>query len=449
MLKGIGGCPPLAGVGGGFTSLKSLYISLCKRETEKRELINIKKLFTHTSVRVRGYLTFFYKIAKKKVMNTVYFDNAATSWPKPEETYVAMDRYSRAIGGSPGRSGHRLSIESGRVIMNTRESLSRLFGIDDPFQLVFTKNATEALNLAIGGFLSPGDHVITSSAEHNSVMRPLRLLESKDVELSVVRCSSQGELDLQELVSAVKKTTKAIFLTHASNVTGTIMPVKEVGEIAREHGLIFCVDAAQTAGALPIDVSGMNSDLLAFTGHKSLFGPQGTGGLYIRKGLEERIQPLMAGGTGSRSEFESQPDFMPDKYESGTLNTVGLAGLGAGAEYIIRKGIDHIRAREIMLTQRFLDGLTSISGVRIYGPGEASRQISVVSFNIEGKTPSEVSFALDEHFGVMSRPGLHCAPAAHRTIGTFPRGTVRFSFGYFNTEEEISYALDALREIRK
>jgi cysteine desulfurase/selenocysteine lyase len=382
-------------------------------------------------------------------MNTVYFDNAATSWPKPEETYTAMDRYSRMTGGSPGRSGHRLSIEAGRVIMNTRETLCRLFGIDDPFQLVFTKNATEALNLAIGGFLSPGDHVITSSMEHNSVMRPLRLLESRGVELSVVRCSSQGELDSQELVSAVKKTTKAIFLTHASNVTGTIIPVKEVGEIAREHGLLFCVDAAQTAGALPIDVSGMNSDLLAFTGHKSLFGPQGTGGLYIRKGLEERIQPLMAGGTGSRSEFESQPDFMPDKYESGTLNTVGLAGLGAGAEYIFERSVDNIRARETMLTQHFLDGLKSIGGIHIYGPGDASRKISVVSFNLDGMTPSEASFALDEQYGIMSRPGIHCAPAAHRTIGTFPGGTVRFSFGYFNTEEEISYALDALQQISR
>ena len=382
-------------------------------------------------------------------MNTVYFDNAATSWPKPEETYAAMDRFSRSIGGSPGRSGHRLSIESGRVIMNTRESLARLFHIDDPFQLVFTKNATEALNLAIFGLYLPGDHVITSSMEHNSVMRPLRELESKGMEVSVIRCSPQGEMDLQALMSAIRKPSKAICLTHASNVTGTIMPIQEVGNIAREHGLILCVDAAQTAGVLPIDVSEMNVDLLAFSGHKSLFGPQGTGGLYIRKGLEKQIGPLMVGGTGSRSEYELQPDFMPDRYESGTLNTAGLAGLGAGAEYILRKGIDHIRAKEILLTQCFLDGLKSISGVRTYGPGEAARQISVVSFNIDGMTSSEVSFALDEQFGIMSRPGLHCAPSAHRTIGTFPEGTVRFSFGYFNTEEEISLALDALREISR
>ncbi|MEN6318332.1 MAG: aminotransferase class V-fold PLP-dependent enzyme [Syntrophaceae bacterium] len=382
-------------------------------------------------------------------MNTVYFDNAATSWPKPEGTYSAMDRFGRVIGGSPGRSGHRLSIESGRVIMNTRDSLARLFGIDDPFRLVFTKNATEALNLAIAGLLSPGEHVITSSMEHNSVMRPLRALESQGVELSVIRCSPRGEFDPGDLMPAIKSNTKLVVLTHASNVTGTIMPIRDVGYIVKDHDLIFCVDAAQTAGALPIDVADMNIDLMAFSGHKSLFGPQGTGGLYIRKGLEGKIKPLIVGGTGSRSEFELQPDFMPDKYETGTLNTVGIAGLGAGVEYIVGRGIDTIRAGEITLTQRFIEGLKSIGGIRIYGPGDASRQISVVSFNVDGMMPSEVSFAFDEQFGIMSRPGLHCAPSAHRTIGTFSEGTVRFSFGCFNTEEEISYALDAVKQLKK
>jgi selenocysteine lyase/cysteine desulfurase len=225
------------------------------------------------------------------------------------------------------------------------------------------------------------------------------------------------------------------------------MPVRDVGYIVEDYGLIFCVDAAQTAGALPIEVEGMNIDLLAFSGHKSLFGPQGTGGLYIRKGLEGKIKPLIVGGTGSRSEFEVQPDFLPDKYESGTLNTGGIAGLGAGVEYIIEWGVNTIRAGEITLTQQFVNGLKSIEGIRIYGPGDASRQISVVSFNVDGMTPSEASFAFDEQFGIMSRPGIHCAPSAHRTIGTFPEGTVRFSFGCFNTEEEISYALDAVRQL--
>ena len=383
------------------------------------------------------------------MMKTIYFDNAATSWPKPEETYTAMDRFGRSIGGSPGRSGHRLSIESGRVIMDTREVLARLFGIDDPFQLVFTKNATEALNLAIVGFLSPGDHVITSSMEHNSVMRPLRALESDGLELSVIRCSPRGELDPSDLLPAIRTNTKLVILTHASNVTGTIMPIQEIGHIARQHGLILCVDAAQTAGALPINVADMNIDLLAFSGHKSLFGPQGTGGLYIRKGIEEKIKPLLVGGTGSRSEFELQPDFLPDKYESGTLNTVGLAGLGAGVEYILERGVDTTHFRELTLTQRFLDGLQSIKGVLIYGPVDTSRRISVVSFNVQDMTPSEVSLACDEQFGIMSRPGLHCAPSAHRTIGTFAQGTVRVSFGYFNTEEEINYALDAVRQLSR
>lgn len=380
-------------------------------------------------------------------MELIYFDNAATSRPKPEETYAAMDRFSRRIGGSPGRSGHRLSIEAGRIVMDARETLSRLLGIDDPFQVVFTKNATEALNIAMNGLLAPGDHVITSSMEHNSVMRPLRNLETGGVKLSVIRCSEKGELDPQDIASAVRNNTKAIFLVHASNVTGTIMPVHEVGKIARDHGIVFGVDAAQTAGALPTHVADMNVDLLAFTGHKSLFGPQGTGGLYIRKGLEKEIQPLMLGGTGSRSEFESQPDFMPDRFESGTLNTVGLAGLGAGAAYILSKGFDEIRARESMLTNLFLEGMKSIGGVRLYGPGDASRQISVVSFNIDGMSPSEASLALDEEFGILSRPGLHCAPAAHKTIGTFPGGTLRFSFGYFNREDEIRYALDAVLQL--
>ncbi|MFA7463900.1 MAG: aminotransferase class V-fold PLP-dependent enzyme [Syntrophales bacterium] len=380
-------------------------------------------------------------------MNLIYFDNAATSWPKPEATCAAMDRYSRNYGGSPGRSGHSMSIEAGRIVSDTRETLAAFFGIGDPFRIVFTKNATEALNLSMNGLLVPGDHVITSSMEHNSVMRPLRGLETKGIELSVIGCSETGELEPRRIAAAVKKNTRAVFLTHASNVTGTIMPVQEAGKIAREHGLVFALDAAQTAGALPIDIEEMNVDLLALTGHKSLFGPQGTGGLYMREGLEQRILPLTTGGTGSRSEFELQPDFMPDKYESGTMNTVGLAGLGAGVKYVVSEGLESIRGRESMLTGLFLDGLKSIRGVCTYGPSDVSGRIPVVSFNVDGMAPSEVSLILDERFGIMSRPGLHCAPAAHKTIGTFPGGTVRFSFGVFNTEKEIEYALGALAQL--
>jgi cysteine desulfurase / selenocysteine lyase len=379
--------------------------------------------------------------------NIIYFDNAATSRPKPEEVPAAMIRYLCGIGGSPGRSGHRLSIEAGRIVLETREALAELFGVADSFRIVFTKNATEALNIALHGLLKAGDHVITSSVEHNSVMRPLRSLEKEGVGLSVLPCSVRGELDPETIRSAVRRNTKAVVLTHAANVTGTLLPVVEAGRIAHEHGIILIVDAAQSAGAVPIHVNDMGIDLMAFTGHKSLFGPPGTGGLYIREGLEAYIPPLMAGGTGSRSEFEEQPDFLPDKYEAGTLNTVGLAGLGAGVAWILARGIKAIRAHEEALTGRFLNGLKEISGVTLYGPDDPLNRTALVSFNIRGLMPSEVALELDERFSILSRPGLHCAPAAHRTIGTFPQGTVRFGFNFFNTEEEIDHALDALRKL--
>jgi cysteine desulfurase family protein len=377
----------------------------------------------------------------------IYFDNAATSWPKPETTIRAVESCLRETGGSPGRSGHSMSIDAGRAIFNAREALAELLGIDDPLRIVLTKNATESINIAVFGLLKPGDHVITSSMEHNSVMRPLRAMEASGIELTILPCSAAGELDPGIIGPAIKKNTKAIFLTHASNVTGTIIPVVDIGRIAREHGLVFCVDAAQTAGTLPIDIGAMNIDLLAFTGHKSLFGPQGTGGLYIRKGLEQVISPLMRGGTGSRSEFEEQPDFMPDKFESGTPNTVGYTGLTAGINFILSQGLNTISAHEKSLTELFLQGIGAVDGVTIYGLKDASRQIAVVSFNIRDIDPAKEALELDERFGIMSRPGLHCAPSAHKTIGTFPAGTVRFSFSYFNTVEEINRAVDAVRSL--
>ncbi|MCP4129791.1 MAG: aminotransferase class V-fold PLP-dependent enzyme [bacterium] len=377
----------------------------------------------------------------------IYFDNAATSWPKPEETIRAINNYNDAVGGNPGRSGHRLSIEAGRVVFNTRELAAELLGTGDVFQVCFTGNATEALNTQVFGLLKPGDHVIASSMEHNSVMRPLRSREGQGLEVSIVQCSPTGELDPADIVPLIKKNTRAIFLTHASNVTGTIMPLVEVGKIAREHNACFCVDAAQSAGILPINVEEMNIDLLAFTGHKSLWGPQGTGGLYIRKGLEKEIRAMALGGTGSKSEFEEQPDFMPDKFESGTPNAIGLAGLGAGIRLVLDIGVDAIRKKEAALTGLFLEGIKDISGVTVHGCADAAKQTSVVSFSIEGAAPSEAALELDEKYNIMSRPGLHCAPSAHKTTGTFPRGTNRFSFGYFNTEEEIKTAIKAIQTI--
>jgi cysteine desulfurase family protein len=384
-------------------------------------------------------------------MEVVYLDNAATSFPKPQATLDAMMHYQRTIGGSPGRSGHRLSIEAGRAVHEVREVLARLFNIPEPLQIVLTKNATEALNIALIGLLKRGDHVVTTGMEHNAVMRPLRFLASRGVDLSVVPTSDRGELDPDDMRAAFRKNTRAVVMTHASNVTGTIMPVREIGVLARERGgMVLCVDAAQTAGALPIDVETMAVDLLAFTGHKSLYGPQGTGGLYIRKGLDKKIAPLMRGGTGSRSEFEEQPDFMPDKFECGTPNTIGLAGLGAGAAFLLEQGVETVAAKELALTRRFLDHLQAFGpDVTVYGPLAAKDRISLISFNLRDITPSDAALHFDERWGIMCRPGLHCAPAAHRTIGTFPRGTVRFSFGFFNTQEHVDLAAGALRQLLK
>ncbi|MEN6375972.1 MAG: aminotransferase class V-fold PLP-dependent enzyme [Smithella sp.] len=382
-------------------------------------------------------------------MEIIYFDNAATSWPKPPEIIAAMQNYLQNIGGSPGRSGHRLSIEAARIVFDTREKLAQLFNVPDPLQIVLTKNATEALNIAIFGLLKPGDHVITSGMEHNSVMRPLRIMEARGVHITVIPCDKTGLIDPAQITGAIKKNTKAIFITHASNVMGTVLPVSDIGRIAREHGLTLCVDAAQTAGCLPIDVTEMNIDLLAFTGHKSLLGPPGTGGLYIREGLEKNMEPLCVGGTGSRSEMETQPDFMPDRYEAGTPNTVGIAGLQAGVEFVLSKGIGTIKSKEENLAKLFVDGISNLPGITLYGQTSVDRRIPVVSFNIAGMDAGAVALELDEHFKIMSRSGLQCAPAAHKTIGTYPTGTVRFSFSYFNTEEQVIKAIKALEQISR
>ncbi|MCS7286773.1 MAG: aminotransferase class V-fold PLP-dependent enzyme [Anaerolineae bacterium] len=383
-------------------------------------------------------------------MSIIYLDNAATSFPKPPQVVEAIVRFLTRVGANPGRSGHRLSVEAGRIVYETREALAELFGISDPLRIVFGHNATEMLNLVLTGFLRPGDHVITSSMEHNSVMRPLRALEKNGVEISVLKCSPEGLLDPVDLERAIRPSTRLIVLNHASNVTGTILPVREAGKLARQYGAYLLVDAAQTAGAHPIDVEADGIDFLAFTGHKSLLGPTGTGGLYIgpRVPLEE-LKPLKRGGTGSRSELEEQPDFLPDKYESGTLNAAGLAGLGAGVRFILERGVEEIRCHELRLTALLLEGLSSIERVRLYGPSDLSLRIGIVSFNVEGLEPSDVAFALDEEFGIMCRPGLHCAPSAHRTMGTFPKGTVRFSIGFFNTVEEVEKAIEAIKKIAR
>lgn len=377
----------------------------------------------------------------------IYFDNAATSWPKPPEVRRAMDQYLDAVGGNPGRAGHRLAVAAARVVAGAREALARLLNAPDPARIVFTKNATEALNLAILGSLAPGDHVITGSLEHNAVMRPLRYLEAQGVTLTVVACPPDGRPDLEEVRRALRPNTRLLVFTHASNVFGTLLPIEELAHLAREAGVPLLVDAAQTAGCVPIDLQRTPIDLLALSGHKGLFGPPGTGALYIGAGVGPR--PLVFGGTGSRSEEEQQPMVLPDRYEAGTLNVVGLAGLAAGLEFIAATGVAAIRAHEQRLLQRFLAGAALLEGITIYGPRDPARQIGVVSFNIAGLSPSEVGLALDEVYGIMARVGLHCAPAAHRTGGTFPRGTVRFGWSWFNTEAQVDQALDALDALRR
>lgn len=377
----------------------------------------------------------------------IYLDNAATTWPKPEAVYYAMERCMKEIGGNPGRSGHKVALAAGRGIYAVREKLSRLFGIKDPERVVFTLNATEALNLAIRGVLCEGDHVITTSMEHNSVIRPLHLLEKKGVKTDKVTCSPEGFLDVAMLERKIRPNTKLICVTHASNVSGTILPIAEVGKVARKHGIMFLVDAAQTAGILPIDVETMNIDMLAFPGHKGLYGPQGTGGLFLRAGINP--EPLKAGGTGSLSESDEQPDFAPDRFESGTPNTVGIVGLGAGVDFVLETGLEKIRTHEQKLLRRLLDGLKEIKQIKVYGPESPEERVGVIPINIGNIGSSEVCFVLDQGFDIATRSGLHCAPWAHRTLGTLEQGAVRISLSYFNTEAEIDKTIEALHQIAR
>lgn len=377
----------------------------------------------------------------------IYMDNAATSWPKPHGVYKAVDKCMKKYGANPGRSGHKMAIEAGNIVLYTRENLGKLFNVSDPFQIIFTCNATDSLNLAIKGTLKEGDHVITTSMEHNSVVRPLKELEKAGVKITFVKANQEGIIDPEDIKKAIKSNTRLIISTHASNVTGTIMPIEHIGTIAKEYGISFLVDAAQTAGLLPIDLARLPIDMLAFPGHKSLLGPQGTGGLYIRDGLS--LDPLRQGGTGSQSESLIQPIFMPDRYESGTINTPGIAGLGAGIDYILTKGQKNILIHERMLLQMFLDGLATIQGVTIYGPKDINRRAGVVSINIGGRDSSEMANLLDERYNIATRGGLHCAPLAHNTIGTLKQGTVRFSIGPFTAKREIKKCINAIYQLSR
>jgi len=374
----------------------------------------------------------------------IYLDNAATSHPKPDSVAEAVARYLREVGASPGRSSHGLARRADEVVFRTRETLARLFGVARSERIVFTSNATEALNLAIKGTLSQGRHAITTSLEHNSVLRPLRTLQRRGVELTVVKTGG-GTIDPDEVRRAIRPGTGLIATTFAGNVTGELVAVRRIGEIAREHGVPYLVDAAQAAGSVRIDLGNMPVDMLAFTGHKALMGPMGTGGLYIAEGIE--IEPLKEGGTGSDSPNPLQPEALPDRFEAGTLNGPGIAGLGAAVQYILERGIDSIREHELALAVRLEKGLEDIEGVRIHSSAAISDRIALTSITVAGMESQEAAYRLDRKFGICVRGGLHCAPEAHRSIGTFPGGTVRFSPGPFTTEEDIDAAIEAVSAI--
>ena len=378
----------------------------------------------------------------------IYLDNAATSWPKPPEVLKAMTDVLERAGGNPGRSGHRLSIAAARAIYDARESIAAFFGISEPLRVIFTNNATHAINIALRGILKSSDQVVTSSMEHNAVMRPLRYLEKQGIRLGVVPCSADGSLNTSDLSKAVNTGTRLVVITHASSVVGTILPVAEITSIAHQAGAMVLVDAAQTAGALPINMLEMGIDLLAFTGHKELLGPPGIGGLVIADKIDvSQIEPLICGGTGSRSESEEQPNDLPDKFESGTANLVGIAGLGAGLKWIQEQGIDEIRNYMERLFQTLINGLTVLPKVKVYGTLDPERSVAIVSFKIEGMQVSEIGLRLDEEYGLLSRVGLHCAPAAHKTIGSFPEGTVRLAPGVFTTMNDTKEAIQAIKRV--
>ena len=376
----------------------------------------------------------------------IYLDNAATSWPKPESVYQAVDEFLRTKAGNPGRGGHSMAVAASEAVEETRLLLAQLINAADKDRVIFTLNCTDSLNIGLKGLLGPGDHVIISSLEHNSVARPLRKLEREGVRVTRLSPPSGGDfVSPRDVARAITQKTKLVVMNHASNVTGVIQPIEEYGLITRRHNLIFMVDAAQTAGKYPLDVEANNIDLLAFSGHKGLFGPPGTGALYIGERVD--LDSLREGGTGSRSESEEQPADLPYKFESGTMNCVGIAGLGAGLKFIFKEGMDKILGHEQFLTNQLLEGLSRIPRVTVYKAKDGSGQAPVVSFNLEGSTPGEAGAILDQAFDIKVRSGLHCAPAAHRTIGTFPLGTIRLSPGYFNTTEEIDFTLEAIAKI--
>ena len=378
----------------------------------------------------------------------VYLDNAATSWPKPESVYAAVDHYQRVLGAPAGRGTYTEAVEVERAIADTRNSLVGLINAESAERIVFTYSGTDSLNLAIHGSLRPGDHAITSIVEHNSILRPLRQLEELGViEVTRLPCDAVGVINPDDVRRAVRPNTRLIALLHASNVTGALQPLEQVGEIAADHGLLFLVDAAQSLGHIPLDVRLLGASLLAAPGHKGLLGPLGTGILYIAPGVEESLVPVRLGGTGSKSDEDRQPENLPDKYEAGNHNVPGLFGLGAGIAHVQQLGVEKIDAHESAFARRLIDLLTEVDGVRVFGPVDASKRVGVVSIAIEGYDSREVASMLDTSFGIQARAGFHCAPLIHSYLRTNESGgLLRFSPGILNTTDDIDRAASAIRD---
>ena len=374
----------------------------------------------------------------------IYFDNAATTMHKPACMVQAVADAMCALGNA-GRGVHSGALGASRVIYDTRTALAQLFGAESPERIAFTANSTQALNIAIKGTLNPGDHVITTALEHNSVLRPLFELENRGMELTILKADPMGNIRYEDFEKEIRANTKAIVTTHGSNLTGNLLDIGRIGAMAKKHGLIYIVDASQTAGVFPIDVKKMGVDILCFTGHKGLLGPQGTGGIYVREGME--VRPLLSGGSGVQTYLRAHPPQMPTALEAGTLNSHGIAGLGAAVRYLQETGLETIRAKEQELMMTFYEAVRDIPGITVYGDFSDSNRCAIVALNIRDYDSGEVSDALSEQYGIATRPGAHCAPLMHRALGTVEQGAVRFSFSHYNTKEELAIAVSALRNL--
>lgn len=374
----------------------------------------------------------------------IYFDNAATSLRKPDCVVQAVAEAMCSLGNS-GRGVHSGALSASRIIYETRTALAQLFGAESPERIAFTANSTQALNIAIKGVLDPGDHVITAALEHNSVLRPLYEMQNLGVQLTILPADPEGNIRYEDFEKEIRPNTKAIVTTHGSNLTGNLLDIQKIGRIARKHDLIYIVDASQTAGIFDIDVQQMQIDILCFTGHKGLLGPQGTGGIYVREGVE--VRPLLSGGSGVQTYLRSHPPQMPTALEAGTLNGHGIAGLGAAVRYLQKTGLPVIRAKEQELMWAFYAQVREIPGITVYGDFSSKNRCAIVSLNVRDYDSGEVSDALSEHYGIATRPGAHCAPLMHKALGTVEQGAVRFSFSHYNTQEEIKIAVSALQEL--